>query len=146
MISALEKFSYEKNTFITYHILWSNLCREVCKHGHYYFCWAINTATSWDKPNWYEQYCWEHEFAWFIHFLYPLLAHALGIFVGVYLVARFAPQFKFVLALFVSGLFLLGGIMMVMMLPSPMWFNTLDLGVAYIPMGYLGWWLNQPKI
>ena len=80
-----------------------------------------------------------------IHFLSPFLAHALGTFVGAYLVARFAPQFKFVLALFVGGLFLLGGIMMVIMLPSPMWFNILDLGVAYIPMGYLGWWLNQPK-
>ncbi len=80
-----------------------------------------------------------------IHFLFPFLAHTLGTFVGAYLVARFTPQFKFVLALFVGGLFLLGGIMMVMMLPSPMWFNILDLGVAYIPMGYLGWWLNQPK-
>jgi len=80
-----------------------------------------------------------------IHFLPPFLAHAIGTLVGAYLVARFAPQVKFVLALFVGGLFLLGGIMMVMMLPSPMWFNILDLGVAYIPMGYLGWWLNQPK-
>jgi len=33
--------------------------------------------------------------------------------------------------------------MMVMMLPLPMWFNILDLGVAYIPMGYFGWWLNK---
>ena len=80
-----------------------------------------------------------------IHFLSPFLAHAVGTLMGAYLVARFAPQYKFVLALFVGGFFLLGGIMMVMMLPSPMWFNILDLGVAYIPMGYLGWWLNQPK-
>ena len=78
-----------------------------------------------------------------IHFLVPFLAHAVGTLMGAYLVARFAPQFKFVLALFVRGLFLLGGIMMVMMLPSPMWFNILDLGVAYIPMGYFGWWLNK---
>jgi hypothetical protein len=80
-----------------------------------------------------------------IHFLSPFLAHAVGTLMGAYLVARFAPVYKFVLALFVGGLFLLGGIMMVMMLPSPMWFNILDLGLAYIPMGYLGWWLNQPK-
>jgi hypothetical protein len=26
----------------------------------------------------------------------------------------------------------------VFMLPSPMWFNTVDLVVAYIPMAYLG--------
>ena len=80
-----------------------------------------------------------------IHFLSPFLAHAVGTLMGAYLVARFAPQYKFVLALFVCGFFLLGGIIMVMMLPSTMWFNILDLGVAYIPMGYLGWWLNQPK-
>ena len=29
------------------------------------------------------------------------------------------------------------GIMMVMMLPSPMWFTLVDLGLAYIPMAYL---------
>ena len=80
-----------------------------------------------------------------IHFISPFLAHAVGTLVGAYLVARFSPKFKFVLALFVGGLFLLGGIMMVIMLPSPMWFNILDLGAAYIPMGYIGWWLNQPK-
>lgn len=81
-----------------------------------------------------------------IHFLYPFLAHAVGTLVGAYLVVRFvAPQYKFVLALFVVGFFLLGGVMMVMMLPSPIWVNILDLGVAYIPMGYLVWWLNQPK-
>ncbi len=28
--------------------------------------------------------------------------------------------------------------MMVLQLPSPMWFNALDLIVAYIPMAYLG--------
>ncbi len=54
-------------------------------------------------------------------------------------------MYKFVLALFVGGPFLLGGIMMLMMLPSPMWFIILDLVLAYIPMGYLGWCLNRPK-
>ena len=41
-----------------------------------------------------------------IHFLPPFLAHAIGILVGgAYLVTRFAPQLKFVLALFVDGFF-----------------------------------------
>ena len=30
---------------------------------------------------------------------------------------------------------------MVAILPSPMWFNLLDLIVAYFPMGMLGYWL-----
>ena len=29
--------------------------------------------------------------------------------------------------------------MMVMDLPSPMWFNVLDLVGAYLPMGFLGY-------
>lgn len=28
---------------------------------------------------------------------------------------------------------------MVLMLPSPMWFDILDLGVAHLPMSWLGW-------
>ena len=30
------------------------------------------------------------------------------------------------------------GISAVMMIPAPLWFNVLDLVVAYIPMAYLG--------
>ena len=31
-----------------------------------------------------------------------------------------------------------GGVMMVSMLPSPTWYNALDLILAYIPMAYFG--------
>ncbi len=82
----------------------------------------------------------------FTHFMVPFLAHALGTLVGAFLVAKFAPLYKLQLALAVGFIFLLGGIAMVMMLPSPLWFNVLDVGVAYLPMGYLGWWLNAAKI
>jgi hypothetical protein len=34
--------------------------------------------------------------------------------------------------------FMIGGIIMVSMLPSPLWFTILDLVGAYIPMGLLG--------
>jgi hypothetical protein len=34
---------------------------------------------------------------------------------------------------------LAGGITNVVLLPSPMWFNALDLLGAYIPMGWIGW-------
>ena len=40
-------------------------------------------------------------------------------------------------ALGIGVFFLLGGITMVFILPSPTWFNALDLSLAYIPMGYL---------
>jgi len=33
--------------------------------------------------------------------------------------------------------FLLGGVLNVLMLPSPVWFTLTDLVIAYLPMGYL---------
>jgi len=79
------------------------------------------------------------------HFLMPFLAHALGTFVGAFIAAKFVTNHHLKFALLVGAIFLLGGLSMVMMLPSPMWFNILDLGVAYIPMSYLAWKLAAPK-
>ena len=41
-------------------------------------------------------------------------------------------------ALVIGCAFLIGGVMMVFMLPSPVWFTVVDLSLAYIPMAYLG--------
>ena len=71
------------------------------------------------------------------HFLVPFLAHALGTFVGAYLAARVAASHKMALALVIGGFFQLGGIAAVFMLPAPLWFEALDLALAYIPMAYL---------
>jgi hypothetical protein len=49
-----------------------------------------------------------------------------------------AASHKMKFAIGIGAFFLIGGTTMVFMLPSPMWFNILDLVVAYIPMGYLG--------
>jgi hypothetical protein len=38
---------------------------------------------------------------------------------------------------FVAGLFFFDGAYMVSVLPAPIWFNVLDLVVAYFPMMYL---------
>ena len=73
----------------------------------------------------------------YYHFIVPFLAHAIGTLVGAYLAVKIAGH-KMVAALVVAALFLYGGISMVMQLPSPMWFNVLDLVGAYIPMGLLG--------
>jgi hypothetical protein len=70
------------------------------------------------------------------HFIMPFLAHALGTLFGAYLTARIAASHQMNLA--VGLWFMIGGIANVLMLPSPMWFTMLDLGGAYIPMGYLG--------
>ena len=72
------------------------------------------------------------------HYIMPFLAHALGTLVGAIVAAAIAINRKITVGLIVGGFFLIGGTMMVFQLPSPMWFNALDLIVAYIPMGYLG--------
>ncbi len=72
------------------------------------------------------------------HYIMPFLAHALGTLVGAIIAASIAVNRKMIVALIIGAVFLIGGTMMVLQLPSPMWFNALDLIVAYIPMAYLG--------
>ncbi|MBK7762670.1 MAG: hypothetical protein IPI46_04770 [Bacteroidetes bacterium] len=72
------------------------------------------------------------------HFIMPFLAHALGTLAGAWLAAKLATQNKLVLALGIGLFFLAGGIANVFILPSPMWFNVIDLVFAYLPMAYLG--------
>ena len=69
------------------------------------------------------------------HFIFPFLAHAVGTFVGAYVCARIAAH-KMVLAMFVGLFFLAGGIYMVVILPSPIWFTLVDLLGAYLPVAY----------
>lgn len=73
------------------------------------------------------------------HFIFPFLAHALGTFAGAAAAAFIAASRQFLLAMTIGVVFLGGGISMVMMLPSPIWFDVLDLGGAYLPMAWLAW-------
>ena len=71
------------------------------------------------------------------HFIFPFLAHALGTFAGAFFAALIAANHKLKFAMGIGIFFLAGGIASVFMLPSPLWYTLLDLGLAYIPMGYL---------
>lgn len=71
------------------------------------------------------------------HFIFPFLAHAIGTFAGAVATAILAYNHKKKLALVIGAFFLLGGIVSVCSLPSPMWFTFVDLVFAYIPMAYL---------
>jgi len=73
------------------------------------------------------------------HFVFPFLAHALGTLSGAFFAAKVASNHKLLIALVIGFAFLAGGIIMVMNLPSPVWFNSLDLIGAYLPMAYLGY-------
>lgn len=77
------------------------------------------------------------------HYLMPFLAHALGTLLSAALVSRFTTERQFSRAMLLGVLFLAGGISMVRMLPSPLWFNITDLGLAYLPMAYLGYALGR---
>lgn len=74
----------------------------------------------------------------FIQMMVPFLAHAIGTLVGAFLAVKIASAHFKVIGLVIGGFFLIGGIMAVNMIGGPMWFNALDLIVAYIPMGLLG--------
>lgn len=69
------------------------------------------------------------------HFIFPFLAHTIGTFIGAYICARIAAH-KMVLAMFIGLFFLAGGIYMVVILPSPIWFTLVDLLGAYLPVAY----------
>jgi hypothetical protein len=73
-----------------------------------------------------------------INFLFPFLAHALGTFVGSMATYKFAATHNFSLAMIIGFMFLVGGIMSVFMLPSPLWYTLVDLLFAYLPMAFLG--------
>jgi hypothetical protein len=77
-----------------------------------------------------------------IQFAVPFLAHALGTLVGAMVATLVAAGRRTIPAFIVGAMFLLGGISMVVMLPNtPPWFIALDLGVAYLPMAWLGHWI-----
>jgi hypothetical protein len=71
------------------------------------------------------------------HFLFPFLAHALGTFNGALIAAKFSKFNNTRNALIVGAIFLIGGVMDVFSLPTPIWFGLTDLIIAYIPMAYL---------
>lgn len=73
------------------------------------------------------------------HFILPFVAHALGSFVSAFLVSIFIRDRKIFRALLAGFLFFLGGLSMVLQFPSPLWFDALDLGLAYIPMAWIGY-------
>lgn len=72
------------------------------------------------------------------HFLFPFLAHALGTLAGAFVAAKIAASQPLAMAMVVGAAFLAGGVINVIMLPSPIWFSVLDLVGAYIPMAWLG--------
>ena len=76
------------------------------------------------------------------YFLFPFLAHAIGTLSGAFIAARYAASYHMILAICIGIFFLLGGISMVFIISAPLWFIIVDISIAYIPMGWLGWKLT----
>ena len=79
------------------------------------------------------------------YFIFPFLAHAIGTLSGAFITAKFAASYHMIFAICIGIFFLLGGITMVFILPAPTWFVVVDLFLAYIPMGWLGWEISNKK-
>jgi hypothetical protein len=83
-----------------------------------------------------------------VDMMVPFAAHALGTLLGAFVAAMIAvtARARLRVSLVVGCLFLILGIEAVRMIPNaPLWFDVLDLGLAYIPMALLGWWLAVRK-
>ncbi len=71
------------------------------------------------------------------HYIFPFLAHALGTFAAALITVWIAATRRMQMALSVGAIFLMAGIYMVVILPAPLWFEVLDLILAYIPMAWM---------
>ncbi len=71
------------------------------------------------------------------HFVFPLLAHALGTLVGATVCFILAGRNPRLLSVGVGVFFFLGGISVSRMIPAPTWFVVVDLVFAYLPMAGL---------
>ena len=79
------------------------------------------------------------------NFIVPFIAHAGSTLVGAFTAAMIGIDKKMILAYIIGGLALMGGISAVYQIGGPIWFQVLDLVVAYIPMAYLGGTLATRK-
>ena len=68
------------------------------------------------------------------HFIFPLLAHALGTLTGSAVAARFAGPGLLSAAVISGVLFLAGGIAMDYLVKGPAWYRITDLTLCYLPM------------
>ena len=79
------------------------------------------------------------------HFIMPFLAHSFGTFFGSILCSFIAKSHQLLLSLLIGLSFFIGGFMMVLQLPSPLWFDLIDLIFAYFPTAYLGYWIVSKR-
>lgn len=71
------------------------------------------------------------------YYIFPFLAHAIGTLSGCLIALLFVRTYANWVVYTIGSLFLVGGIITVYMINAPLWFDILDLSMAYIPMAWL---------
>ena len=79
----------------------------------------------------------------FKYFIFPFLAHSIGTLSGAFIVSKISRNSHIIMPLIVGLYFLLGGLYMVIILPAPTWFISLDIILCYIPMALFGWEISK---
>ena len=79
----------------------------------------------------------------FKYFIFPFLAHSIGTLSGAFVASKLSRNYHIIMPLIVGLYFLSGGIYMVIILPAPTWFVSLDIIASYIPMALLGWKISK---
>lgn len=78
------------------------------------------------------------------HYIFPLIAHAVGTYTGALMGYKVAKDYSAVVAYCIGFLFFLGGISAALTIPAPLDFILIDLIFAYIPMAYAAVKTLQP--
>lgn len=71
-------------------------------------------------------------------FIAPFLAHALGTLVGAMWAYLIAGSRNLTWAYAIGAINFIGGVVACYLFPAPLWFEALDLLVAYFPMAFVG--------
>lgn len=73
----------------------------------------------------------------FKYYIFPFIAHAMGTLSGCLIALLLVRTYATWVVYTIGLVFFVGGIMAVYMINAPLWFDIIDLGVAYFPMAWL---------
>ena len=73
----------------------------------------------------------------FQYFIFPFLAHALGTLSGCIVALLIVRKWAKWVLYCIGYCFFVGGVMAGQMIKAPLWFDILDLSLAYLPMAWL---------
>ena len=76
------------------------------------------------------------------HFLTPFIAHSSQALLGAFVACKLGASKHLVLAMVIGILSLIGGVANSFQIPAPLWYDVVDIALAYIPMAWIGYKLS----